>query len=334
MALEKFTDTIFLKEDSNLQKQFDALKKLHIEYPENKQLEEELYTVKKGLDGEKEIKYQLSKANIGMYVLHDVNYEYKDLKAQVDYIVVTKAFCYFIECKNLVGNITVTDKGDFIREYSFNGKTIKKGMYSPLRQVEAQRAVFKKIVDASWKDGLWEKAKRYYFEKNFERIHRTLVVVANPDAILKLYYAPKEIKGKVIKADALVRTIEQDLAKAKKDEITNQKETWEWAMAFKKRSTNVTYDYYKIFKEKFVTEAEKQEKLKKENDMLKEKLIEFRINRAKQKKFPEHYVFTDEELEKIIELKPRTKEELENANILPKIKVQTHGDLIIKIINE
>ena len=33
-----------------------------------------------------------------------------------------------IECKNLIGNVTVNEKGDFIREYSFKGHKVKKGM--------------------------------------------------------------------------------------------------------------------------------------------------------------------------------------------------------------
>ena len=141
----RFKDTIFYKSNSDLQERFDALTKLNKEYPQNSDILSELYIVKKGLDGEKEISYQLKKANIGMYVLHDVKVKYENITAQIDYIVITPVFTYYIECKNLIGNITVNEKGDFIREYTFNGKKIKKGMYSPLRQVEAQREVIRKI---------------------------------------------------------------------------------------------------------------------------------------------------------------------------------------------
>ena len=40
-------------------------------------------------------------------------------------MVLTSLYTYFIECKNLVGNITVNEKGDFIRELNINGKKIK-----------------------------------------------------------------------------------------------------------------------------------------------------------------------------------------------------------------
>ena len=127
-ALEafRFKDTIFYKEESDLKDKYNALKKLNEEYPNNEELLYELYIVKKGLDGENEIAYELKKANIGMYVLRDIKLKYEDLTAQIDYVIITPIYIYYIECKNLIGNITVTDKGDFIREYTFNGKKIKK----------------------------------------------------------------------------------------------------------------------------------------------------------------------------------------------------------------
>lgn len=122
----RFKDTIFYKENSDLQDKYDALKKLNKEYPNNEDLLSEFFIVKKGLDGENEIAYQLKKAHIGMYVLRDVKVKYEDLTAQIDYVIITPVYTYYVECKNLVGNITVTDKGDFIREFTVNGKSIKK----------------------------------------------------------------------------------------------------------------------------------------------------------------------------------------------------------------
>ena len=48
---------------------------------------------------------------------------------------------------------------------------------------------------------------------------------------------------------------------------------------------------------------------------------------------PAYYVFNNEELEKIIEIMPKTINELKNANILSSIKIKTHGEKIIEIIN-
>ena len=49
--------------------------------------------------------------------------------------------------------------------------------------------------------------------------------------------------------------------------------------------------------------------------------------------YPAYYVFNNEELDKLVELRPKTLEELKNSNILAPIKVKTHGELIIQIIN-
>ena len=74
----RFKDTIFYKENSDLQDRYDALKRLNDEYPNNNDLISELFIIKKGLDGENEIAYQLKKAHIGMYVLRDVKVKYEE----------------------------------------------------------------------------------------------------------------------------------------------------------------------------------------------------------------------------------------------------------------
>ena len=248
---EKFEDTIFLKESSDLQDRYDALMKLKDEYPKCEDLYEELYIVKKGLEGENEIKYQLSKSNLGLYVLRDINIECDGLKAQIDYVVLSKMYCYFIECKNLVGNITVNEKGDFIREYNINNKKFKKGMYSPLRQVEAQRDVYKKI----WNNRLSSNKvinfiKRALSENNFTDTHRVLVVAANNETILNTKYAPKDIKDKVIRADALVRKIQYDLDKSDKTIWYSKKEVEDWANTFLNMNVVNNINYYEYYKDK------------------------------------------------------------------------------------
>lgn len=327
-----FKDTIFLKESSDLQDRYDALMKLKDEYPKCEELYEELYIVKKGLEGENEIKYQLSKSNLGLYVLRDINIECDGLKAQIDYVVLSKAYCYFIECKNLVGNITVNEKGDFIREYNINNKKIKKGMYSPLRQVEAQRDVYKKI----WNNRLSSNKvinfiKRALAENNFTNTHRVLVVAANSETILNTKYAPKDIKDKVIRADALVRKMQYDLDKSDRDCWDSKKQVEEWAKAFLNMNVVNNINHYECYKDKFIGKEIIKEI---SNDELKKRLLDFRVARSKELNYPADYVFNNEELDKLVELRPKTLEELKNSNILAPIKVKTHGELIIQIIND
>ena len=244
-----FNDTIFLKEKSSLKEQYEALSKLKEEYPNNKDINSALYICKKGLDGEKEIEYELSKANLGLYVLHDINFEYEDLKA---HIVISKAYTYFIECKNLVGNIIVNNKGEFIREYNIYGRKIKKGMYSPLRQVEAQRDVYKKIWYKSLDGSILDKIKRAMAEKNFEFYNKAIVVASNHETILNTRFAPKDIKNRVIKVENLVRKLQEDLEKADKDILWSKKVMYEQANKYLKNNIDRKIDYYEVYKKKYI----------------------------------------------------------------------------------
>ena len=314
----RFKDTIFYKETSDIEDKYNALKKLSEEYPNNEKIINKLYIVKKGLDGENEIAYQLKKSNIGMYVIRDLKVKYEDLSAQIDYVIITPVYTYYVECKNLIGNITVTDKGEFIREYEINGKKIKKGMYSPLRQVEAQREVIRKIWDNNTSN-----FKKMFASKNFEHYRRVLVVAANQETILNTNKAPKDIKYKILRADSLINQIKYDLNHRDKDEIfDSKKKLEEYAQSYINISNNEKIDYYNYYKNKYCTS----------NINIKEELISFRTRRSKEMKIPAYYIFTNEELDKIVELNPKTIEEL--SPILSSIKIKTHGKEILNIIKK
>ncbi len=321
----RFKDTIFYKENSDLQDKYDALQKLNEEYPNNENLLSELFIVKKGLDGENEISYQLKKAHIGMYVLRDVKFKYEDLTAQIDYVVITPVYTYYIECKNLIGNITVTDKGDFIREFSVRGKKVKKGMYSPLRQVEAQREVVRKI----WESKI-SKVAKFFASHKFDYYRRVLVVAANAETILNTTRAPKDMKHKILRADALVRQIEYDLNHRDSNEYLESKKSMEeTAQAYLELSYPEEINYYEYYKEKYCQKIDTAGK-----DDLKERLIELRKTRANEKHLPAYYIFTNDELDKLVEIRPKTIEDLKKANILTPVKIITHGDAIIAEINK
>ena len=318
----RFKDTIFYKDSNELQDKYNALNKLNAEFPNNKDLLHELHIVKKGLKGENEIAYQLKKANIGMYVLRDIKVRYEDLTAQIDYVVLTPVYTYYIECKNLVGNITVNEKGDFIRELTINGKKIKEGMYSPLRQVKGQRDVIKKI---------WESRAsnftKLFASSHFDEYRKVLVVIANQDTILDTSKAPNDIKYKVLRADALIRQLEYDFEHRDKDAVLlSKKNLEEAAQGYIEVSDKEQIDYYEFYKAKFCNSINTS------NDNLKERLIELRKNRANEMNIPAYYIFTNDELDKLVELKPKTVDELKDLNVLSPIKVKTHGEAIIKEI--
>lgn len=326
---KKFTETIFYKKDSQLEEQISALKELQQEYPNNSKLNYKLKLCELGLIGENEIEFELKNANIGMYILHDVNLKYKDLTAQIDYIIITPGYTYFVECKNLIGNISVNNRGEFIREYICNHKKIVEGIYSPIRQAERHIEIFKKLLDEN------QTGIMYNLLKNVRQSwFKPLVVLANSKNILKLQYAPKEIKSQIVRSDSLIDYIKKDINNLDKDYLSSQKYMNDLAF---KIMQNYNQDIEKDYKEDFQKwlEKDKVEPLSSNanNEDIKNKLINYRKTKSQEKNIPTYYIFTNEELNLLLTNLPKTYQELEKSNILSNIKLKLHGQEIINIIN-
>ena len=204
MALfNKLDKPIFLKEESEAKYYISKLQELHSRAPEGlkRRIEKELKIATLGELGENNIAFEMKNSGIPMYILHDICLETNELSAQIDYIVVTRKVIFIIECKNLIGNIEI----NFIRTYSFNGKFIKEGIYSPITQNERHLEVLKRIKKESKSNFI----SKMLFDKYFNDNYKSLVVLANPKTVLNSRYAKKEIKDKVIKADQLINYIKE-----------------------------------------------------------------------------------------------------------------------------
>lgn len=317
ILFDNFHETIFLKSSSNLEKDINELKGIRKTLSNTYQIDKDIKLLETGLQGEKEIEFELKNANIGMYVLHDINIEFEDLKAQIDYVIVTKAYTYLVECKNMIGNITINENGEFKREYNYNGEKIIEGIYSPYRQALRHKEVLKKI----WLSN-HNKISAYLWEKSFDRNYKPLVVLTNSKGLTNMRYAPKEIKDITIRSDALIEYIKKDIAKCDKNLYSSKKSMESWARSILNK--NVSYSKHNL-------EKYKNEDINK--NLLIEKLKEYRRNKAKDKNIPAYYIFTDKELEQIIMLLPKTYKDLEKSNILNQTKLKFHGTEIIKIIN-
>ena len=312
-----FNDTIFLKDDSNLEKMIEELKIERNRNPYYKdKIDYDIRMLEFGLEGEKEIAYNLKNSNIGMYVLHDITIEYEDLKAQFDYIIVTRGYIYLIECKNLIGNIYVDNNGQFIRKYEYKGKKYTESMYSPYTQIIRNKEILKKrwinkhsklrvAIQSKYFDTLW---------------YKPLVVLANSKSILNTKNAPKEVRGSTIKVDELCNYIKKDIENYDKSLLNSKKDMEDLANSLLQYNTvnfnNIANKYKTIAEEK----------------ALEHKLRTFRRDRSKKLNIPAYYVFTDEEMIKLISNKPQTINQLNN--ILSNIKIKCHGKQIIKLINE
>lgn len=58
------------------------------------------------------------------------------------------------------------------------------------------------------------------------------------------------------------------------------------------------------------------------------------LEKSRNMNVPAYYIFTNDEMNKIIEEKPKTIEELRKNNILSQIKIKCHGKEIVKIVGE
>ena len=280
----------------------------------DKELEKKARLIQYGIDGEKNILFELKNSHFPMYVLHDVYMVNHDLSAQIDYIIITPSMVYFIECKNLIGTIMIDAMGNFTREYTYNGKRIKEGIYSPITQSQRHLDLYKSL--RAKRQGT---VMKFIYDKTFSNNFKSLVVLAKPKSILKSRYAPKEIKDKVIKADQLIDYIKRHEQSA----FRNQKDMIELADIFLS---------YHQDKEIQSIQKENNSVIEEKNDSLIEQLKNYRLTKAKEKNLPPYYVFNDETLNEIISIKPQTIDELLTVKGFGQKKCEWYGNDILQII--
>lgn len=280
----------------------------------DKDLEKKARLIQYGIDGEKNILFELKNSHFPMYVLHDVYMVDHDLSAQIDYIIITPSMVYFIECKNLIGTIMIDAMGNFTREYTYNGKIIKEGIYSPITQSKRHLDLYKSL--RAKRQGT---VMKFIYDKTFSNNFKSLVVLANPKSILKSRYAPKEIKDKVIKADQLIDYIKRHEQSA----FRNQKDMIELADIFLS---------YHQDKEIQPIQKEDNSVIEENNDSLIEQLKKYRLTKAKEKNLPPYYIFNDETLNEIVSIKPQTIDKLLTVKGFGQKKCEWYGNDIIQII--
>ena len=237
----------FLRESNEASDYIEKLKLL-----ENKasgdiksKIEKEIKICTWGMLGEKNIAFELRNSGIPMYVLHDVNIEIEDLTAQIDYIVVTRKLNFIIECKNLIGDIEIDNNGNFLRKYTFKGKQIKEGIYSPITQNQRHLEVLKKVKKSSNNANI---IYRMAIDKFFDQYHKSIVVLSNPKTILNAKYAKKDVKDKVIRADQLNAYIKNKMSESK-EVSSNDKELLERAERFLKLHNQSKSSFEKRYQE-------------------------------------------------------------------------------------
>lgn len=273
-----------------------------------------------GLYGENQILFELLHSNIPMYIFHDVYYEFEDKTAQIDFVVVTEYKVFIIECKNVIGNVIINNDASFIREYS----NIKEGMYSPLTQNQRHIDLLVSLVVS--KQSIINKILNNNSKVN--SFFDSVVVFTNPKTIIKNKYAPKNIKEKVIRADNIISYIKSVINRSKNKVIDIES----FARLFEFYNTSIEKDFISKYDKYLINNKEIDNSLNIE--LLKNKLIEYRLNKSKEEGNKAYFIFNNEQLDSIINELPRNLEQLLKINGFGKYKIEKYGNDIINIINE
>jgi hypothetical protein len=334
---DKLREPIVLKEDSDAQNQLKQLDFYSKIAPENvkEQIEQDKKLVYYGIKGEEALMFELKNSHMPMYILHDVFFEENGLKTQIDYIVITRKVTLIIECKNLYGNISIDSQGNFTRTVQFGNRYHKEGIYSPITQNQRHLDMIKEKRRNS--KGTVAKA---LFDKYFDSNYKSVVVIANPKAVIDMKYAAEEIKSKIVKVDVLNSYIKK-LNDESHNEPMSDKRMQKLADFFLENSVPNNVDYtakYQLAANNETTVAAKEETLQNaapesiENLPIYKTLKDYRYEQSRKEKIKPYYIFTNSQLEEIIKTNPRTLDELKLINGFGEVKCSKYGKDILSIM--
>lgn len=270
----------------------------------------------------------------------------------MDYILITKSFILVLETKALSGDIIVNESGEFIRYFKNKaGKVYRKeGIYSPVAQNERHVRILTEYLK---KNKIIKKYPIY-----------SCVVIANSKSVINKYKAPKEIQSQIIKYDQLTSFIKEKLNyhKIKQDFKFLDKVEYSIGKFLLENNKPIEFDYYKKYslsEEDFIkkdSEVCSEEKVNNDNfndevllngedksyevkilnskneEELRRKLKQLRINFAIKEKLPPYCIFNDETLNDILDKMPKNKEELMKVKGLAKVKVNKYGEEILGVL--
>lgn len=294
------------------------------------EIEKQIAIAEYGIKGEETIAFELKNSGMDMYILQDISLEHEGLSAQIDYLIVTRKRAYILECKNLIGDIEVNSSGDFIRTYQVHGKKIKEGFYSPITQNARHLQIIKEVRKSGRSNIITKKLFENFFDENY----KSIVVLANPKTVLNAKYAKKEVKEQIVRADQLVQKIKE--MDKQVEYARSEKEMLELANYFLEKNQSDRRDYA----EKYEKILEQVEASKENNssapNKTKEKLVTelkaFRLERSRQEGIKPYYIFNDAQMEALIEMNPKNKEELCQVPGFGKVKAEKYGGEILGVL--
>ena len=294
---------------------------------DTKKIEQQIKYLEIGKAGEQSLLFELTNSFLPLMILHDVYIEHKGLNAQYDFIILTRKFFMVIEVKKYYGNITVNEKGEFIRTVNHGSRTVfKEGMYSPIRQVERQVEVLRSML------------------VDHEIIQRTpilyAVAFANEKTVIDLKKAPTNIKDKVFRSDGIVTFLKTELAKKSPVHFFD-KRMRDFAEYINGQHINKhlvenpeeeVVNFYTEEEEVPVAATIEVEPTPVSNDHLELKLKKFRKKTANESGLKAFHIFTNKTLDLLLEIRPTTLDELRKIPGISDKKIDEFGVALVAIL--
>jgi len=303
--IEKLSED--LKVEKSLENQKELIKKIKL--------------LELGLYGEKSVQFELLNSFLPIHIHHDINLKHEELKAQYDFVVLTRKFILIIEVKNYYGNIQVTENGDFIRNVVKGEKIVfQEGFYSPIRQVERQVEVLQKFMKVNGIIGSKTPIKH-------------VVVFTNTKTILNLEKADQNIQNKIVRVDRLVEYIKKELKKTSPIYLLDN------------RMTNISNFLKSSHKDNQLDNSTNTIELKLLDETieslnntdqaywgLEDALRKFRKEKAAELGIKAFYIFTNQTLEEIVLHQPKSLNQLSAIRGIGEQKLVDFGHDILQII--
>lgn len=325
LGKSKITEPVFVKEFSKENRQLDQLLAIEDKVKNKKDQEKirrDILFLKAGIQGESNVAFELSNSLLPILCLHDVRLEVQELSIQMDFVIITHKSIIVFETKKLQGDIEITKDGDFIRAFKGrNGRVYKKeGIYSPISQNERQVRILEKILKE---------------EKLIKRMPiKSYVILANPKTILHKKHAPKHIQENIYKYDQITQILKKELDVKTKVNVSDKLMN-EIANFLVENNKPITYDQSKYLDEvpvpvTVVKDEVVEERV--EQESLVEQFREYRMEMAKKEELKPYMVFSNREMEALIEENPTTKEALLQVRGFGKVKVEKYGERLLEIL--
>jgi len=337
----KIKSPIFVKDFDQNNQQLEDLIQLSERVktgPKKDNIIRDIIFLKQGIEGEKNVYFELKNSFLPLLCLHDIRIQFEDYVAQFDFIIISPRFLCVLETKKLSGNITINSDGDFIRIIkNKNGKEVRReGIYSPISQNDRHIRILRDIL-------VKEKLVKILPFKS-------LVVMADPKTIINKDKCPAAIKQSLYRHDQIVNYLEKLQNELKDEMYMLEKYMWNIANFLNEHHVPKTPDYigkYSLTEADFIkfepqnimpkkpeplTPVAAQEK-QKDPEILMKKLKEFRLATSRAEDVKAYFIFDNKQMDDLIAKHPRTKEQLLAVYGFGPKKVEKYGDEILRILN-